>query len=326
MDRRTFVRVAVGGALATAGIAGAQTGATVRRIGILRSGAPDSPEAVRQIADVLRKFGWVEGQNLVVERRFADGRPERLRSLADELVRLKVELIVTTGTAATLAAKSATSTIPIVFWSAGDPVGSGLVASLARPGGNVTGFSIAATEMNVKRLAVLRECLPAAQRFAILENAANPSHRGVRREVEQACRALGIQPLFVEVAGAGNLTKAVAEAVRLRGQGLLVSTDSLFYDNRGELMHAALARALPVTTSRIYIRETGALVSYDPLEAEEDERAASFVDRILRGAKPAELPVEQPTKFELMINLKTAKALRIAVPPPLLARAQDVIE
>jgi putative ABC transport system substrate-binding protein len=236
-----------------------------------------------------------------------------------------VELIVTAGTAATLAAMSATNTIPIVFGSAGDPVGAGLVASLGRPGGNVTGFSIVSTEMTAKRLAVLRELLPAVQRVGILETS-NPYFRATRKEREQACRSLSIQPIFVEVATSGDVANAVAEVARRGGQGLLVEPEALFQDNLIELMRAVLRHALPMATSRAFIREIGALVSYDNLESEEDDRGAAFVDRILRGAKPADLPVEQPTKFELKINLKTAKTLGIAVPPSLLSRAHEVIE
>jgi putative ABC transport system substrate-binding protein len=236
-----------------------------------------------------------------------------------------VELIVTVGTAATLAAMSATNTIPIVFGSAGDPVGAGLVASLGRPGGNVTGFSIVSTEITAKRLAVLHEWLPAVQRVGILETS-NPYYRATRKEREQACRSLSIQPIFVEVATSGDVANAVAEVARRGGQGLLVDPEALFQDNRIELMRAVLRHALPMATSRAFIREVGALVSYDNVESEEDDRGAAFVDRILRGAKPADLPVEQPTKFELKINLKTAKALGIAVPTTLLSRAHEVIE
>jgi len=203
---------------------------------------------------------------------------------------------------------------------------SGLVASLAQPGGNVTGYSITGTEMDAKRLAVLHEWLPAVRRVGILENSSNPYFRATREELKQACRPLGLQPIFVEVAAAADLPNAVAEVARRGGQGLLVSLDSLFLDNRGKIMDAVLKHALPTTVPRIYIRETGALVSYDPIESEEGERGAAFIDRILRGAKPADLPVEQPTKFELIINLKTAKVLGISVPPTLLARANDVIE
>jgi len=325
-DRRSFLRALAYAVISAPPIARAQAQTVVRRMGYLKPGAPDSPEETQRESAFLRKLGWIEGENLRVERRYANGTLELLRPLAEDLLRLKVELIVTSGTAATLAAKSATNTIPIVFWSAGDPVRTGLVASLARPGGNITGYSVAQTEMNVKRLAVLREWLPRVHRVGILQNSANPYFRATREELDRGCRTLGIQPIFVEVAGPGELTKAVSEVARRGGRGLLIGSDSLFQDNQKELMRAVLKYALPSTTSRVHIRETGALVSYDPIDSEEMERGASFVDRILRGAKPADLPVEQPTRFELAINLKTANALRITVPPALLARAHEVIE
>ena len=326
MDRRKFVGAVVYGFVGAPLITRAQTRTTVRRIGFLTSGASDSPEELQREGAVLSKLGWIEGKNLLVERRYANGRPELLRPLAQELVRLRMEIIVTAGTSATLAAKSATDSIPIVFWSAADPVRTGLVASLARPGGNVTGFSVVITELEAKRVEVLREWVPRLQRIGRLENSTNPYYRATRKEFEEACRSLSVQPIFVEVAAAGELPNGVAEVARRGGQGLLVGPDALFSIHRGELMRAALRHALPTTVSHDFIREDGALVSYDRLESEEYQRGASFIDRILRGAKPADLPVEQPTKFELILNLKTAKALGVAVPPALRWRADEVIE
>ena len=325
MDRRSFVSAMACVTVALPLVTKAQTAAPVRRIGFLRPGTRDLSDELAQ-AEALRKVGWVDGQNLLVERRYANSKTELLRPLADELVRLKVDLIVTAGTSATLAAKSATKTIPIVFWSAADPVRTGLVASLARPGGNVTGFSVVISELEIKRMALLHEWVPAMRRIGRPENSSNPYFRATRQGFEQACGSLGVQPIFVEVASAGNLANAIAEVVRRGGQGLVVGPDDLFYDNRAALMRAALGHALPATVSRDFIRETGALVAYDRLESEEDERGAAMIDRILRGASPADLPVEQPTKFELILNLKTAKALGIAVPPTLLSRADEVIE
>src|SRR5438132_3872464 len=186
---------------------------------------------------------WVEGQNLLVERRYANGRAELLRPFAEELVRLKVELIVTASTAATLAAKNATTTIPIIMGTAGDPVRSGLVASLARPGGNITGYSIVSPELDAKRLALLRELLPGLQRVGVLENSTNPYFRAVREEFEQACRLLGLQPIIIEVAAAGELENAIAEMARQRAQALFVERDGLFRDNRVPLMSTALKYA-----------------------------------------------------------------------------------
>jgi putative tryptophan/tyrosine transport system substrate-binding protein len=325
MDRRTFISTLACGVVAAPLIARAQTATTVRRIGFLGSGARPTPARLQEIYAPLKELGWIEGQNLLFERRYANGKAELLRPLAEELVRLKVEIIVTSGTGSALAAKSATNTIPIVFRSAADPVSTGLVASLARPGGNATGYSTVGPELDAKRLALLRELLPAVQRVGWLENAANPYYRAARKALEQACRSLGIQPIFVEVAAANELESAIAELARQRGQALVVPLD-IFYDNRVEIMRAALKHALPTMVGRKSELEAGALVSYSDTELEQDQRYAAFVDRILRGAKPADLPVEQPTRFELGINLKTAKALGITVPQSLLSRADEVIQ
>jgi putative ABC transport system substrate-binding protein len=323
IDRRRFIAGAVSAALALHPIAKAQRVPSVRRIGELDPGAPESEEELREQRALRAKFGWIEGENLVVERRYANNNLEALRPLADELVRLKVELILASGTPAALAAKSATRTIPIVFQAA-DAVRAGIVASLARPGSNLTGCSFVGTEINVKRLEILRECVPAARLIGILEASSNPYYRAVRDELLQAARSIGVQPIFVEAAAAGDLANAVAEAARRGAQGLLLSSEALFQDNRVELMRAVLKHALPTATSFHFIRDVGALISYDPSDV--DERVESLIDRILRGAKPADLPVEQPTKFELRVNLMTAKMLGIAVPKLLLYRAHEVIE
>jgi putative ABC transport system substrate-binding protein len=324
MDRRTFIGAVVAGMIAAPLSASAQTATTVRRIGFLAFGAPKSPAELEQQYAPLRELGWVVGQNLLVERRYAD-RAELLRPLAEELVRLKVELIVTENTDATQAAKNATTTIPIVIWSAGDPVRTGLVASMARPGGNVTGYSTVTPELDTKRLALLRELLPDLQRIGVLEHSTNPYYRAVRKEFEQACRSLGIQPIFVEVTAASELENAIAEIARRRAQALFVQ-GQLFNDNRIEIMRWALMRALPTVVGFRVLLEAGALVSYGGTDAEDLRRGAAFVDRILRGAKPGDLPIEQPTQFELGINLKTAKALGITVPKSLLLRADEVIQ
>ena len=273
----------------------------------------------------MRALGWVEGQNLLVERRYANGRAELLRPFAEELVRLKVEIIAAWGTAATLAAKNATTTIPIVM-SAGDPVRVGLVASLPRPGGNITGFSMVGPELDAKRLALLRELLPGLQRVGVLENSSNPYYRAVREEFEQTCRSLGLQPITIEVATAGELENAIAEMARRRAQALFLQRENLFIENRIPLMSAALRYALPTLAADKEMLEAGALVSYAHTDAEQNRRHAGFIDRILRGAKPADLPIEQPTKFELIINLKAAKVLGITVPQSLLLRADEVIQ
>jgi putative ABC transport system substrate-binding protein len=325
MDRRTAIGVFAAGIIAAPLASKAQIAPAARRIGFLGSGARPTTVELYEGDAPLRALGWVEGKNLIVERRYANGKAELLRPLAEELVRLNVELIVTFGTDATFAAKNATTTIPIVIKSAGDPARTGLVASLARPGGNITGYSIISPELNAKRLALLRELLPGVQRIGWLENSTNPYYRATRKNLEQAYRSLGIQPIFVEVA-ASEVQDAVAEAARRRAQALFVPVDTLFYENRAEIMRAALKHALPTMAQRITVQEDGALIAYDPTLAEENDRNAAFIDRILHGAKPADLPIEQPTKFELIINVKTAKALGITIPPSLLLRADEVIQ
>jgi putative ABC transport system substrate-binding protein len=237
-----------------------------------------------------------------------------------------VDIIATLGTAATLAAKNATNTTPIVIWSAGDPVRTGLVGSLSRPGGNITGFAMLGPEIDAKRLALLRELLPALQRVGMLENSNNPYYRAMRKEFEQACQLLGIQPIFVEVAAAGEMENAITEIARQRAQALLVPSDRLFYNSRVPLMTAASKYKLLTMTTDKKMLEEGALVFFTNSNAEQDQRYAAFVDRILRGARPADLPMEQPTRFELGINLKTAKALGLTIPQSILLRADEVIQ
>jgi putative ABC transport system substrate-binding protein len=274
----------------------------------------------------LHELGWIEGQNLIVERREVDGGDKLLGSLAEQLVQLKVEIIVTNGTEAALAAKNATKSIPIVMLSVGDPVRTGLVASLARPGGNITGYSIVSPESEVKRIALLRELLPTAQRIGVLVNPQNPMSDIVRQESERAYHSLGMQPIFVEVLGPEELVDRVAEVAQRQGQAMVVGADPLFMTNRVALMRAALTYALPTVVEARVMADAGALVSYHVSWWEQCRRHAAFIDRILRGAKPADLPIEQPTQFELLINLKTAKALRIFVPQTLLSRADEVIQ
>lgn len=236
MDRRAIIG-AMGSMLVLAAAPIVRAATTVRRIGSLVPFAPPTPaqlqEEIKEAYAPLRDLGWIEGQNLLVERRYAANRPELLRPLAEELVRLKVELIVTEGTGATLAAKDATNTIPIVMWSAGDPVRAGLVASLAWPGGNVTGYSIVSPELDAKRLSLLRELLPGVQRVGVLANSANPYFRALRKDFEEACQRAAIQPIFLEVAAPSELENAVAEVARQRAQALIVPVD--FFDNRAKL-------------------------------------------------------------------------------------------
>ncbi len=250
-----------------------------------------------------------------MERRYAGGKADQLRPLAEELVRLKVEMILTWGTDGALAAKSATTTIPIVMLSVGDPVRAGLIASLARPGGNITGYSLAGPEVSEKLLSLLRELLPGLHSVGVLEYPDNPYYRAVRHDFEQACKSVGMQPIIVEVAVASELANAISEIVRRQAKVLVVPDEDLFIENRASLMSDALKRGLPIVTESREILQAGALALYGPSLAEKRERNAAFVDRILRGAKPADLPIEQPTRFDLVINLKAAKALGITIPP-----------
>jgi putative tryptophan/tyrosine transport system substrate-binding protein len=325
MDRRTFIGSVASGVLIVSLAARAQPTGPVRRIGWLWLETDSAAEVHRADAH-LRALGWIEGQNLVVERRFANGRTDLLGPLAEELVRLKVEIIVAEGTIATQAAKKATSSIPIVISRSGDPVRAGLVASLARPDANVTGTSTLAPELDRKRLQLIRELLQKVQRVGELVVPANPVFSVGRKEYEQTYRSLGMQPIFVEVAQVGELEGAVADAAQRGAQALYASADPLLGGNVSLILRAAQKHSLPLIVEGRDMVEPGGLMSYAPLDAELDRQLAVFVDKILRGVKPADLPIQQPTKFELLINLKAARALGISVPQALLLRANEVIE
>lgn len=326
MNRREILTW-FGGTVLICGSVGtkAQTTKGVHRIGFLGpSGQPPS-EFLQRIWAPTGELGWVEGENLIIERRYAQGKAELLKSYAEEFVRINVELVVTNGTAATIAAKNATTRIPIVMYSAGDPVLSGLVASLARPGGNVTGFSIVARELDAKRVELLQEILPTAQRVAVLIDPTNPYNEIAREERERAYRSLGVQPIFVGAAAASELENAVSEAARRRAQALIVPVDNVFWANRVLLMRIALEHRLPTIVGHRDILEAGGLISLAIDEAEQNRALAYFVDKILRGANPADLPVQQPSKLLLSINLKTAKTLGITLQHSLMLRADEVI-
>jgi putative ABC transport system substrate-binding protein len=324
-SRRRFSCLLVGLFVAAPRIAKAQGSTVVRRIGYLGVGAPDTPEEIWRQATPLRELGWVEGQNLQVERRYAHSL-EGLKPVAEELARAKVEVIVANGPNPTLAAMRATTTIPIVFRVASDAVLSGLVASLARPGGNVTGFSVTGPEIDAKLLSLLKELLPTLQRIGMLETSGNPQFHLLRGQFEHSCRLLGLEPVFVEISSAGEIDGAIAQLIRQRIHALVLRNDSFAITHGFEIIGAALKRGLPtICVSPNFVRESGALASYSSTQAEADRRAAHYVDRILRGAKPADLPVEQPTQFELLINLKTARALGLTISQSVLLRADEVI-
>jgi putative tryptophan/tyrosine transport system substrate-binding protein len=325
MRRRQFLGV-LSGAAAWPLAASAQGARKLPTIGLL-SGAAPSVEGQRIAAFVqrLRELGWIEGRTVAIEYRWAEGRSKRFADIAAEFVRLKVDVILATGTAPALAAKQATGDIPVVFALAGDPVGTGLVASLARPGGNVTGQSNQAIDVADKKVELLREVVPGLRRLAILANVGYPGGALEISEIHQAARKLGLDVVTSEIRRAEDIAPVI-EALKGSAEAIYIVGDPLVNTNRVRINTLALAARLPT----IYVQrepvEAGGLMSYGPNFLDLFRRAAEFVDKILRGAKPADLPVEQPTKFELVINLKTAKALGLDIQPTLLARADEVIE
>jgi putative ABC transport system substrate-binding protein len=324
MDRRTFIDMLAGSLLVAASFARAQETGRVRRLGILSAGTITRSNWA-PFFDTLRELGWIEDQNLLVELRSAGGKAELVPGLTAELVQLKADVIVTTGAVASLAAKSATTTIPIVSQT-GDPVLIGLVASIARPGGNITGVSTVAPELAAKRLELLRELRPTATRVGELVDPANQYIRLIRKEDEEAYRSLGMQPIFVDVADAAQLERIIAEVARMGADALIVRADPIFSANRDQIASLALKHALPTVAEGRQFVSAGCLASYAPNYSAAGRGMATLVDKILKGAKPGDLPIEQPTKFELAINLKTAKALDITVPKSILLRADEVIK
>ena len=324
--RREFIATLGGAAAAWPLAARAQQPGRLPTVGFLVSGTPSSQgQWVAVFAQRLRELGWIEGRTIAIEYRWAEGRTERAAEIAAEFVRRKVDVIVTSGTAVVVAAKQATSVIPIVFAATGDPVGTGLVASLARPGGNVTGLSLQHTDLVGKRLELLREVVPGLRRLAILANVGNPAVVLEMREVEAAARTLGLEVITAEIQRGEDIVPAF-EALNGRADALYVVADPLVFNHRIRINTLALAARLPTMHALREGVEVGGLMSYGPNYPDLFRRAADYVDKILRGAKPADIPVEQPTKFDLVINLTTAKALGLDVPPTLLARADEVIE
>jgi putative ABC transport system substrate-binding protein len=308
--------------------AGAQPVGKVYRIGILGDKASDSNEThMWQIfRATLRERGWNEGVNILIEYRWVEGSAARLPELAADLVRLKPDLIVTLGSFFTGAVKAATSSIPIVFLGHADPVGTGHVASLARPGGNITGTAVMLTELGPKGLELLHAVVPAATRIAVLWHPGTPSAVPALKALEEPARLLALQVQPVGARTAGELEGAFATMARGRAQALVVFTTPPFITARQRLVELAIAHRLPTMFHGRQFVEAGGLMSYYPNREDVWRHTAVYVDKILKGAKPADLPVEQPTKFELVINLKTAKALGLTIPPSILARADSVVE
>ena len=328
MDRRTFLFVFSLGALSAPLAADAPPTGKVYRIGYLGMGsATVSPPFVEAFREGLRELGLVEGQNIVIDYRFAEGRFDRLPELAAELVLLRVDVIMAGPTPPAMAAKNATGTIPIVMAGVGDPVELGLIASLARPGANVTGLSFSVgMDIFGKGLELLREAVPKFRRVAILSNPGNPSHALAITNVKAAAGSFGVQLQLLEAREPNQFDGAFAAMAKERVDALLVVADGMFILHRARLADLAAKNRVPSMHGVRENVEAGGLMSYGPSTVAAWRRAAFFVDRILKGAKPADLPVEQPTKFELVVNLKTAKTLGLTIPPSLLARADEVIE
>ena len=332
MERRTFLTMAAGGLLAAPLAAEAQPEGKVWRIGMLWFGSSIEELPVRVRFDAfqqgLREQGYMEGRNVAFEHRYARGKYERLPDLAAELVRLKVDVIVTPGNPpATLAAKQSTSTIPVVFMSAADPVASGFVASLARPGGNITGgTSLVGPGLVGKRLELLQEAVPKLSRVAVLSNPTTPDSRVFIGEAEAAARSLKVQLHIVEARGPAEFGGAFAAMIKESASAILVQQDAIYLFNGRQLAELAAKNRLPAMYGLREHVEAGGLMAYAASLAELSRRASIYVGKILQGAKPGDLPVEQATKFDLVINLKTVKALGLRIPHSLLSRADQVIE
>jgi putative ABC transport system substrate-binding protein len=326
MNRRDTVLalLALGAAPLTAE---AQQAGKVHRIGFLgNSTAALEANLVGPFREGLRDLGYVEGRNVLIEYRWAEGKYERFPALIGELVALKVDVIVTAGTPATLAVKKATTSIPLVMVAVGDPVGTGILRSLSRPGGNITGLTSIAPELEGKRLELLREVIPNVSHIAVLWNPDNPFHVGSLKETRAAAQVLGIKLQLLGMRVSEEFPATFAAILRERPGALLVLADRLFLHNRARIVDFEAEHRLPGVYAYRELVEVGGLMSFGPSYADMHRRAAYFVDRILKGVKPADLPVEQPTKFELVINLKTAKARGLTIPQSILIRADEVIQ
>ena len=327
MKRREFITL-IGGAAAVWPLpAGAQQPGKLPTIGYLGAGTPVSEsQRVAAFKERLHQLGWIEGRTIAIESRWVEGRSDRASEIAGELTRLKVDIIVTSGTPQVIALKQATSVIPIVFAAAADPLGTGLVAGLARPGGNVTGLSVQNTDLAGKHLELLRDLIPGLRRLAIMANVGNSASVLEMREVQAAARTIGLEVTILEIRRAEDIAPAFEE-LKARADALYVCVDTILFSHRIRVNTLALSARLPtmLSVSREYV-EAGGLMSYGPNFVDLFRRAGDYVDKILHGAKPGNIPVEQPTKFDLVINLTTAKALGLEVPPSLLARADEVIE
>jgi putative tryptophan/tyrosine transport system substrate-binding protein len=327
MDRRSFVSTAAGALLVRAFPANSQPAKNVPRIGVLHPGTPASaPQSVEAFRQGLREQGYEEGKNIFVERRFTESKAERVAEVAAEFVRLKVDVIVTSLDVATAAVKRQTQTIPIVMAISIDPVATGFVSSLAHPGGNVTGLSTMSPELAAKKLELLREVVPGLSRVAFMWNTNVPGNLLEYKEAGDAARSMRLQLQSVEVSSVDDFERAFSALKTGGAEAVIVAGSGLTSTNAGQIANLAMKYRLPSMVSSRDRVDAGALIAYGPNLAEMWRRAATYVDKILKGAKPGDLPVEQPTKFELIINLKTAKALGLTIPPSLSLRADEVIQ
>jgi putative tryptophan/tyrosine transport system substrate-binding protein len=325
MKRRTFI-AGLGGAAVWPLTLRAQHPARLPVIGFLGAASPETAKPwVAAFIKRMGELGWSDGRTVTIEYRWADAKTESYRDIAAEFVRLKVDVIVTWASAPVVAAKQATTLIPVVFAAQMDPVGVGVVASLARPGGNITGMSIQQTDTAGKRIELLREVVPKIARLAVMANVSAPGAVLEMREVLATARGLGLDAIPIEIHGEGEIASAVG-SLRERADALYLATDPLLASHRIRINELARDQRLPMISGNRDYADAGALMSYGPNWADLFRRAAEQVDKILRGAKPADIPVEQPTKFDLVINLKTAKAIGLEIPAALLARADEVIE
>ena len=329
MNRREFISLLGGAAAAWPLAVRAQQPNKIRKIGVLQGLGDNDPEWRRRFAafsQQLQQHGWTEGQNIAFEFRFASANPGQLPALAAELVQADVDVIVTNAAQPVEAARNATSTIPIVMASVGDALGAGYVASLARPGGNITGLTLVATDQSAKRLQLIKEISPSVARVAILWNASASGHRLQANEMEFAAPMLGITLQSLPIRNVDEIAESLRLAIQSDAQALVTMDDPLIQSQRAHIVEFAMRQRLPLMSEFRPGTEAGGLMSYGPNQIEMWRRAADYVDKILRGAKPADLPVEQPTKFELVINLKTANALSLTIPSGILAIADEVIE
>ena len=326
MNKKIAVFVFAAAILVSVHLADAQQTKKVPRIGFLgNSTAALEVNLVGPFRDGLRDLGYVEGQNILIEYRWAEGKYERFPALIAELIASKVDVIVTAGTPATQAYQKARTSIPLVMVAVGDPVGTGIVASLNRPGGNITGLTSISPELEGKRIELLREVVPKLSHIAVMWNPRNAYHAIENKEVETAAAALRMKVLYLGIEAQEQIGNAFAQILKERPGALLVLADRVFLHNRALIMDFAAKHRLPGVYAYLELVEAGGLMSYGPSYADMHRRAATYVDKILKGAKPADLPVERPMKFELVVNLKAAKQIGLTIPPNVLARADRVI-